>query len=77
MQRLTAERILTREDEVKQSRRAAEEKLTEAKDLEKQWQQKQAEMDQVMKVRPQLSYTLTCPAIFSSCTVLKVGDSYD
>jgi len=51
--RLIAERILTREEEVKQARKTAEEKLAEAKDLEKQWQHKQAEMDQAMKVHLQ------------------------
>jgi len=44
------ERILTREQEVQQARKAAEEKLAEAKDLESQWQAKQAEMDAALKV---------------------------
>jgi len=44
------ERILSRQDEIHQARKAAEEKLAEAKDLEKQWQAKQAEMDQALKV---------------------------
>jgi len=44
------ERILTREQEVQQARKAAEEKLAEAKDLESQWQTKQAEMDAALKV---------------------------
>ena len=44
------ERILSRQDEIRQARKAAEEKLAEAKDLEKQWQAKQAEMDQALKV---------------------------
>lgn len=48
--RLTLERILTREDEVRQARKLAEEKLAETKELEKQWHAKQAEMDQALKV---------------------------
>jgi hypothetical protein len=44
------ERILSREEEVRQARKVAEEKLSEAKELEKQWQSKQAEMDQALKV---------------------------
>jgi Modifier of rudimentary (Mod(r)) protein len=46
------ERILTREDEVRQARKLAEEKLSETKELEKQWHAKQAEMDQALKVLP-------------------------
>ena len=46
----SVERILSREEEVKQARKVAEEKLSEAKELEKQWQSKQAEMDQALKV---------------------------
>jgi predicted nucleic acid-binding protein len=46
---LTVERILTRE-ELRQARQVAEEKLAETKELEKQWQTKQAEMDQALKV---------------------------
>jgi hypothetical protein len=46
----STERILSRQDEIHQARKAAEEKLAEAKDLEKQWQAKQAEMDQALKV---------------------------
>ena len=49
-----AERILSREDELRQARKAAEEKLSEAKELDKQWQTKQIEMDQALKVNPQL-----------------------
>jgi Modifier of rudimentary (Mod(r)) protein len=49
---LCAERILTREEEVRQARKAAEGKLAEAKDLEAQWQAKQAEMDAALKVNP-------------------------
>jgi len=41
---------LTREEEVHQARKTAEEKLSEAKELEKQWYAKQAEMDQALKV---------------------------
>ena len=47
---ISVERILTREDEIKQARKTTEEKLLETKELEKQWQQKQSEMDQAMKV---------------------------
>jgi hypothetical protein len=46
----STERILSRQDEIHQARKAAEDKLAEAKDLEKQWQAKQAEMDQALKV---------------------------
>ena len=47
---LIEERILSREDEIRQARKAAEEKLAEAKELEKQWQTRQAEMDLALKV---------------------------
>jgi hypothetical protein len=47
---LSVERILTREEEVREARKAAEEKLAETKELEKQWNSKQAEMDLALKV---------------------------
>lgn len=47
---LIVERILTREEEVRKARKAAEEKLAETKELEKQWHAKQAEMDLALKV---------------------------
>jgi predicted nucleic acid-binding protein len=53
------ERILTREEEIEKARKTAEERLAEAKELEKQWQQKQAEMDQAMKVA-RLAHIANC-----------------
>ena len=50
MIKLSVERILTREEEVRKARKAAEEKLAETKELEKQWHAKQAEMDLALKV---------------------------
>jgi len=41
---------LTRQDEVQQARKSAEEKLAETKELEKEWHSKQAEMDVALKV---------------------------
>jgi len=55
------ERILTREQEVQQARKAAEEKLAEAKDLESQWQAKQAEMDAALKVSSARLRAITTP----------------
>jgi hypothetical protein len=63
---------LTREDEVRQARNAAEEKLVEAKELEKQWQSKQAEMDQALKVVSRCQF-LT-PAILAASVVLETRD---
>ena len=40
---------------MRQARKAAEEKLAEAKELEKQWQSNQAEMDLALKVHLQIS----------------------
>jgi hypothetical protein len=53
---LIVERILTREDEVRKARKAAEERLAETKDLEKQWQAKQAEMELALKVSRPLGF---------------------
>src|SRR5271170_2396147 len=68
------ERILSRQDEIRQARKAAEEKLAEAKDLEKQWQAKQAEMDQALKVLT-LSQMKLMAAILSAGVILKTGDT--
>lgn len=46
----TVGQILARQEEVRQARKAAGEKLAEAKELEKQWQTIQAEMEQALKV---------------------------
>jgi endonuclease III len=69
-----AERILSRQDEIHQARKAAEEKLAEAKDLEKQWQAKQAEMDQALKALT-LSRMKLMAAILSAGVIFQTGDT--
>ena len=65
---------MTREDEVLKARKAAEEKLAEAKELEKQWQAKQAEMDLALKVIYPVAQIdmINTLAILSTCIIFKV-----